>query len=261
MADSSIEVTLGSGPLIATAIHDGDGLRGDLKPFMALSDAERLREEDPFTARWAPACPTSLVAKSSRFQVYLNRPRDSSVYRTPAEAWGLVVWRAPLPDESVARSLAEHDAFYATLKQLCDEKVERCGKFAVFDLHSYNYRRSAPNQPEAPSLCPDINLGTGSVPASRSREPIERCLLSLRRTPVGGRALDVRENVRFRGGYLPRWIHEHYPHQGLALAIEVRKFFMDEWTGVPNPELIDDLSVALAHAASAVESALCREAA
>ena len=73
---------------------------------------------------------------------------------------------------------------------------------------------------------------------------------------VGGRELDVRENVKFRGGYLSWWIHEHYPEQGLALAIEVKKFFMDEWTGAPNHELIADLKVALARAASAVESAL-----
>jgi N-formylglutamate deformylase len=253
MVDPTFEVTSGSGSMIATAIHDGHELRADLQPLIALSDAERLREEDPFTGRWVAACPTSIIVNSSRFQVDLNRPREVSVYRTPGEAWGLMVWKRPLSDELIARALAEYDAFYARLKRVCDAKVESCGRFVVFDLHSYNYQRSGPGQPEDPRLCPDINLGTGSVPAGRSREPIERCLRALRQSRVGGRELDVRENVKFRGGYLARWVHEHYPERGLCLAIEVKKFFMDEWTGTPNEELIGDLGPAFAHAASAVE--------
>ncbi len=256
MADSSFEVTPASGPLIATAIHDGHALRDDLLPLIALSDAERLREEDPFTGHWAGAFPSSIVVKSSRFQVDLNRPRDASVYRTPGDAWGLAVWREPLPDEIVARAHAEHDEFYARLKAVCDEKLLSSGKFVVFDLHSYNHRRSGPNQPDDPRLSPDINLGTGSVPADREREPIERCLRALRESVVGGRQLDARENVKFRGGYLSWWVHENYPRQGLSLSIEVKKFFMDEWTGKANSELIADLGAALARAASAVESAL-----
>jgi N-formylglutamate deformylase len=256
MADSTFEVTLASGPLIATAIHDGHGLRDDLLPLMALSDAERLREEDPFTGHWARAFPSSIVVKSSRFQVDLNRPREGSVYRTPSEAWGLAVWHAPLPDSLVARAHLEHEAFYARLKTLCDEKLEREGKFVVFDLHSYNHRRSGPDQPDDQRSAPDINLGTGSVPADREREPIERCLRAMREGVVGGRRLDVRENVRFRGGYLSWWVHEHYPRQALSLSIEVKKFFMDEWTGAPDHELIADLGALLTRAASAVESAI-----
>jgi hypothetical protein len=37
--------------------------------------------------------------------------------------------------------------------------------------------------------------------------------------------------VRFRGGFFPRWIHQTFPDSGCALAVEVKKFFMDEWSG------------------------------
>jgi hypothetical protein len=37
--------------------------------------------------------------------------------------------------------------------------------------------------------------------------------------------------VRFRGGFFPRWIHETFPESGCALAVEVKKFYLDEWTG------------------------------
>ena len=43
--------------------------------------------------------------------------------------------------------------------------------------------------------------------------------------------LDVRVNVRFRGGYLCHSVVEHYRDTACALAIEFKKVFMDEWTG------------------------------
>jgi hypothetical protein len=46
-----------------------------------------------------------------------------------------------------------------------------------------------------------------------------------------GRRLDVRENVRFQGGQFSRWIHQTFPESVCSLAVEVKKFFMDEWTG------------------------------
>jgi hypothetical protein len=49
-----------------------------------------------------------------------------------------------------------------------------------------------------------------------------------------GRQLDIRENVKFRGGQLARWTHEQFPHSGCVLSIEFKKFFMDEWTGIPD---------------------------
>jgi N-formylglutamate deformylase len=258
MVEADFVETTGPGPLIATAIHDGHSIRDDLRPLIALTEAERLREEDPFTRRWVTICPSSIVAKNSRFQVDLNRPREASVYRTPQEAWGLMVYERPLSDAQLARAFAEHDAFYARLAQICDAKVERHGGFVLFDLHSYNHQRKGPDQPEAPWLCPEVNLGTGSVPAARSREPIERWLAALREATVDGRRLDVRENVKFRGGYLSRWVHQRYPATGLALAIEVKKFFMDEWTGTPDDELIEQLKNALRDAALAIEGALFR---
>jgi hypothetical protein len=60
---------------------------------------------------------------------------------------------------------------------------------------------------------------------------VERFLGDLRAFDFAGRRLDVRENVKFRGGYFSQWIHESFPASGCSLAIEFKKFFMDEWTG------------------------------
>ena len=61
---------------------------------------------------------------------------------------------------------------------------------------------------------------------------------------VDGHRLDVRENVVFEGGYLSQWVHERYPEQGCALAVELKKVFMDEWTGVPDDRHLDELTAA-----------------
>jgi hypothetical protein len=71
----------------------------------------------------------------------------------------------------------------------------------------------------------------------------------------GGR-LDVRENVKFFGGHWPRWIHETFPETGVAIAIEFKKFFMNEWTGEADQQLVEAIGEALRSTVPAVLDAL-----
>jgi hypothetical protein len=68
--------------------------------------------------------------------------------------------------------------------------------------------------------------------------------------------LDVRENVKFQGGQWPRWIHESFPDTGVAIAIEFKKFFMDEWTGAADHRAIHAIGEALRVAARSAQQAL-----
>ena len=225
----------GEGPIVAAAIHDGHEMRPAVAARVALTDQERGREEDPFTARWTEIAPHRVLVHRSRFEVDMNRPRDQAVYLLPEQAWGLTLWNAPLPARLREQSLDDYDAFYAAVFDLLSEVRARHGCFVVLDLHSYNHRREGPAAPPAPpEENPEINVGTGTMDRGRWRPVVERFLDDLRRFERRGRRLDVRENVRFRGGYFPRWIHETFPESGCALAIEVKKFFMDEWTGEPD---------------------------
>ena len=250
-------VHVGGGSVIATAIHDGHELRPEVGRLIRLSDAERLREEDPFTASWTVLAPTRIVVHRSRFEVDLNRPREGSVYRTPEECWGLDLWHEPPSQDVIERSWAEYDAFYAHARELFDSIERAHGRFVVFDLHSYNHRRAgADAPPDDPAANPEINLGTGSLDRSRWGAVADAFLDSMRAQRVGGRSLDVRENVRFQGGWFSTWIHRTYPETGVALAIEVKKTFMDEWTGVPDPRRIEEIGRALARTVPAVQDAL-----
>ena len=234
----------GDGPIVATAIHDGHVLRAEIANMIKLDDETRRREEDPHTSRLAAVVPTRLVARRSRFEVDLNRPRDRSVYVRPEDAWGLAVWREPLSEEQIARSLQEYDAFYATLERVLRERELRYGRFVVLDLHSYNHRRDGADAPSAdPATNPEINIGTGTLDRARWAKLVDRfCRELAAAAPVP----DVRENVRFQGGYLSRWVHETFRDTGCALAIEVKKTFMDEWTDQVDEARLEALVTALA---------------
>jgi len=222
----------GNGQILAAAIHNGHELREEVADIIALDDASRFREEDPYTGAWATIVSNRIVVYRSRFEVDLNRPRGKAVYLNPADAWGLTVWKTQPTPGMIARSLTWYDSFYAQLHRLCSRMEKECGHFVVFDLHSYNHRRQGSDGPPADQDGnPEINLGTGTMNREQWAGVVDRFIEDLRAFDFLGRHLDVRENVKFYGGQLPRFVHEHFPKSGCVLAVEVKKFFMDEWSG------------------------------
>ncbi|WP_336704475.1 N-formylglutamate amidohydrolase [Micrococcus terreus] len=249
----------GTDQVIFTAVHAGHDLRDEVRELMVLDEDTRLREEDPFTDRLGTGVGSGLVMNRSRFEVDVNRPRATSVYQTPDECWGLDVWQyGRLPDEVAERSRAIHDAWFTELGRRLDVLAAR-GPFVVFDIHSYNHYRDGQDQPAAPQEGnPDINVGTGSL----DREPwipVVDAFMEAMGTPevkATGRPLDVRENVRFWGQNQARWIHRRYPDTACVLALEFKKTWMDEWTGVPDQDHMDELAQILASTVPAVTQAL-----
>jgi hypothetical protein len=250
--------SLGSGPVIATAIHDGHHVRDDILRRFALSDSDRLREEDPHTGAWTSAAPTRVIGLRSRFEVDLNRPREQAVYIRPEDAWGLTVWSDELPGDAIEESLAEYDEFYRNLHQLFSAKVLECGRFVVVDIHTYNHRRGGPDGECAdPEANPQVNVGTRTIPSRERWAPlIDRFLGDLTSFEFPGGQLDVRENVKFFGGNLARWTHEHFPETGCVLSVEFKKFFMDEWTSEPDPILVDAIGAALGWTISGLQEVI-----
>lgn len=240
-------VECGLSPVVSTAIHEGHGVRDDLLPIMGLSSDERLREEDPFTADMISGLTNRIVVHRSRFELDLNRARDQAIYLTPEQAWGLKVWREKPTHGSIEQSLAFHDDYYAMLRQMLEIVEKRHGAFVVLDVHSYNHRRGgADAEPTNPHDAPDINIGTISMDRARWADVVDTVIDHFSAAKIGGRQLDVRENIAFQGnGEQTRFIHENFPQNGCALAIEFKKIFMDEWTGQPDQKIIRDISNAM----------------
>lgn len=239
----------GAGPVIATAIHDGHHVDAAALAEMALDDAGRLREEDPFTGDALQDVPTWTVASRSRFEIDLNRARDTAIYRTPEQSWGLRVWQTE-PSEAICReALAYHDAYYAHIASVLDDVSARHAKFVLLDVHSYNHRRDGADAAPTPQNdAPDVNIGTFSMPRDEWAFLLDPLIEAMRKFDFAGRKLDVRENIAFQGkGEQTRFVHERYPGRGCAIALEFKKFYMDEWTGEPDPQALQAMRGLLRH--------------
>jgi len=228
-------VQRGPGPIVATAIHDGHALRDEVAMAMKLARLDRLREEDPFTGQSVRDIVTHIIGHRSRFEFDLNRAPDAAIYVTPDQAWDLDVWHAAPDPALVARSLDLHAAYYRMLGQLLDDVAAAHPRFVVIDVHSYNHRRDGVSADPAPQAgAPDVNIGTFSMPREQWANVVDPLIEAMRDFDFNGRRLDVRENVAFQGkGEQTRFIHDRYPLRGCAIALEFKKFFMDEWSGEP----------------------------
>lgn len=232
----------GDGPTVGLAVHAGHDIRPDLLPLMKIDEATRLREEDPYSDHWTLACHNQLLTRRSRFEVDLNRKPSDAICVQPEDCWNLNVWRDPVSENLVRKSLAEHSDFYQTLHHLLAELQARYGRFVVFDFHSYNHRRDGPDAPPAEAAGnPDINVGTGTLERGYWGNLVDRFISELGGFDFPGRRLDVRENVKFQGRYVAEYVHHYFPRTGVVLAIEIKKFFMDEWSGAVDIELTNAL--------------------
>lgn len=225
---------------------------------MVLSESDRLREEDPFTGQAIQDVPSHVIAGRSRFEIDLNRAAETAVYRTPDQCWNLQVWNIPPSDDVIARSLAIHQGFYRMMAALLDEIAAEYGRFILLDIHSYNHRRRGRlEEPTPQAEAPDINIGTFSMPREHWSWLIDPLIEEMRGFNFGGRRLDVRENVAFQGkGEQTRFVHDRYPDSGCAIAIEFKKFFMNEWTGEPDPDELAQMRAFVNHVAASSRALL-----
>jgi hypothetical protein len=99
-------------------------------------------------------------------------------------------------------------------------------------MHSYNFRRH-----ERTDL-PVFNLGTSTVKDGSWRPVIDIWLRTLQNMKVEGTEITAAENDIFKGkGFLAEHCHSMFDTV-LVLATEVKKVFMDELTGKPDPRVL-----------------------
>lgn len=234
----------GTSPIVAAAIHDGHETRDELKNLFKLSESERLREEDPFTGRWLDFSDNRITVHHSRFETDVNRPPGKAVYLRPEDAWGLEVWKQELPEEVARVSKQVYDDFYKECKAYFDELFKLHEKIIVYDIHSYNHRRDSRDQLADPAENPEINIGTKNMDRQLWDPVVSTLVEYFSGFDYDGLTLDVRENVKFKGGYFGQWLYEQYGNKICPISIEFKKFFMDEWTGEPfekDIQLVDNM--------------------
>ncbi len=223
----------GTSPIVATAVHEGHQVRDELSGLFNISDEERLREEDPFTGKWLQVSDNNIIVHHSRFETDVNRPREKAVYIKPGDAWGLKVWKNELQQEVIDLSLRVYDDFYTQAKEYFDSLFSLHEKILVYDIHSYNHRREAKDIAADTNENPEVNIGTKNMDHEIWKPLVQAMINAIRNFDYNGRHLDVRENIKFKGGYFGQWLYEQYGKKICPVSVEFKKFFMDEWTGEP----------------------------
>jgi N-formylglutamate amidohydrolase len=232
MIRSFVELLDESVPVLALAIHNGHEMHPELLANCGISEADRLREEDPFTDVFTNAFANKIIVYTSRFTVDLNRNPDKAVYQTPEDCWGLPARINPISEELLAELKQSYNEWYSLLTYTVKRLLKKHPFLLILDLHSFNHRRKGADAEPDPQLeNPDIILGRNNMPLSYY--PFVECLRSqLDKKEIDSHTLDCRIDVKFTGGYVSRWLHHSFPNQVLCPAVEFKKIFMDEWSGL-----------------------------
>lgn len=242
MIKSAVELLDETDPVLALAIHNGHGMQPELQRICGISEADRLREEDPFTENFANAFPNRIIVYTSRFEVDLNRRREQAVYQNPEDCWGLPARTEPLSEELLKSLLDAYDSWYSLLDYTLNRLLQKHPFLLVLDLHSYNHRRQGKDaEPDPQAGNPDIILGRNNMPESFYPR-VERLRSALNGQKVKGHSIDCRADVKFPGGQLARTLHKVFAGKVMCLSVEFKKIFMDEWTGTLDKEFQAALS-------------------
>lgn len=205
-------------PLVATAIHDGHQVDGELAARMQVSSDQRQYEEDPYTGAIAEGFEIWIKALDSRYCYDLNRPPAHCIYE---EAWGRRVWKRPLSEPEKRALLERHSTYYRVLSTLLRVLVTMFGNSVLYDLHSYNYSRLN-GQP------PLFNIGTHYIDLQRYNRVVANLISGLEAIDLVDCDNRVAVDEVFRGrGYQAEFINSHHPAV-LCIPLEIKKVFMDE---------------------------------
>lgn len=223
-------------PLVCGAVHDGHQFRKELWDNCLHSEHDRWFEEDPCTKAFVKSHPIVIAGCDSRFEYDLNRAPENAIYE---DAWGKKLWKKPLPEDQLTKSLAKHNAFYKVVHSLISVLEQEHTNVIVYDMHSYNWRRWDREVPV-------INLGTANIDNERFGSLAEswRQLLSQLKLPQSIVATS-KINDTFQGnGYFLKYITAHFKNT-LVLATEFKKIYCDERDGVIFQDVVSAIEVQL----------------
>ncbi len=243
MSKPFFKMNIGNDPLMITAIHDGHFVPDELMPYMALNEQIRLYEEDPYTGFLTDISDSNAIGMYSRFVIDLNRKKQEAIYMHPDQAWGLHVWKEIPPSEILQKSYGFYNDFYKQMETIIHKKILNYGYAIIYDIHSYNYKRGGKEANKLEN--PDINVGTTGMDRVFWDPVISSFIDEMNGSELYGKRLDVRENIKFKGGHFPTWINKNFNNKACAIAIEVKKIFMDEITGEVDTTALSEIKKAL----------------
>lgn len=219
-------------PYICAAVHDGHQFRKSLWSSCLHTEYERWYEEDPCTKEMVRSHPIVIAGRDSRFEYDLNRDPENAIYE---DAWGKELWKEPLPEKELNKSLEKHTIFYKVVNALVQQVEQKYGRAIVFDMHSYNWQRW---DREVPTW----NLGTSNIDNGKFGNLVTSWSQKLgEMTLPNGIVSTSKINDTFQGnGYFLKYITENFKNT-LVLATEIAKVYCNEANGILFPEVVSSV--------------------
>ena len=241
-------------PIIGLAIHAGHRVREELQSKMAITEEERLYEEDAGVDQFISDFPIQMIGLDSRYEYDVNRKLDNAIYLKPFQCWGKRVWITPPTKEELNISQQKWEEFHEMLSFLVEEIHRSQGKTFVLDLHSYNYQRTNPTR--KPIDFPDFNLAVSTQDHTKYRKALDALTNELKKLEITNGTPTVKENDVFKkDGAVATKLEALYPNC-LITPVEVKKIYMNEKTGEMNPPMIETIRRKMAPLAKKVAKSL-----
>ena len=223
-------------PYACGAVHDGHQFRKELWESCLHTEYDRWYEEDPETKNMVKSHPIVIAGCDSRFEYDLNRDPENAIY---FDAWGKQLWKYPLSEVMIEKSLQKHTNFYKVVHALINTLESKFGFCTVYDMHSYNWKRW---DREVPTW----NLGTSNVDNDRFGGVIEQWRESLSEIqfPKSIKSTSLINDTFQGNGYFLKYITKNFKNT-LVLATEIAKVYCDEYEQIIFPEVVKTVEDAL----------------
>lgn len=222
------------------ALHAGSKVRLGLVEKMAVSKADRYRDEDPFTDLFIRNFPIQIIALDSRFEYDLNRDRESCLYKKFKKKWNLLIWNEEPDNDEKKISCAKFDEFFQLMDMVSEYLLQQNRFGFLFDMHSFCYQRFEQKEWFVDQK-PEINVGTKASNRKLFKPAIKNLIKNFKTLKIGDHQIRVAENEIFKGGYLSRRTGKNHYNNILTFALEYKKIFMNEISGELYPEVLENL--------------------
>jgi N-formylglutamate amidohydrolase len=194
--------------VLLLTIHSGTWMRKDIMKKQAISEQQRLLEDDIDTHKiYSPLVLNKggiwIDSKASRFQCDYNRAPENSIYTNRSEKWLKVLWKEELSKMQKAWLKEGYKEFYFTLERLIDTYRFNI----IFDGHSMRDGKGRPN----------MSFGTKFIP--KFYMPVVHSMRD-KLLKIGYNSVSL--NNPYEGGYILNWLNDRFPDLFIA-SMEINK--------------------------------------
>ncbi|WP_117232432.1 flavohemoglobin expression-modulating QEGLA motif protein [Vibrio maerlii] len=249
--DGSLRISISEyQPYVATVLHSGHRLRGEIAPACLLSDEQRFKLEAPYTEELVSSLPVILEQLDSLCEYDLTLPEQST---TKLHYEASDVWEESALASIQAIAVEKHQTYYRIFNHLLTELNKLHGFSVVYDITAVS-GLDAEDQPNDRS---EFELVTNWVNKRKWSKEVDNMLSRLQAVELPNIEVTAISGVtQEHSNYQALFVKQHLPNT-LMLPIRIKKVFMNEVKGDRFPLVMEKLkeemkSVISGHAAQTI---------